>query len=133
MKKRNPKIWGTSLPNFQKNAQSRQSPNGPIIRPIWSPSRMSTPFSGIQANVISCPAADLGKWLFVPAGQKNVFQSKKIAHSGGTGLPDGTYIFTPKNPSWGKVRKVLQWKVLVYFMAVWSILRPFGVFCGHVV
>jgi hypothetical protein len=26
-----------------------------------------------------------------------------------------------------------KWKMLVYVMAVWSILRPFGIFCGHVV
>jgi hypothetical protein len=27
----------------------------------------------------------------------------------------------------------LKWKVLVYFMALWSVLRPFGIFCGHLV
>jgi hypothetical protein len=29
--------------------------------------------------------------------------------------------------------RVLQWTMLVYFMAIWSILRPFGIFCGHLV
>jgi hypothetical protein len=28
---------------------------------------------------------------------------------------------------------VLQWKTLVYFMYAWSILRPFGIFYGHLV
>jgi uncharacterized Tic20 family protein len=30
---------------------------------------------------------------------------------------------------WG----VLQWKMLVYSMALWSFLLPFGVFCGDLV
>jgi hypothetical protein len=38
-----------------------------------------------------------------------------------------------KNPRLGKLCRVLQWKVVVYFMAVWSIVRPFGIFCGHLV
>jgi predicted membrane protein len=29
---------------------------------------------------------------------------------------------------WGNFWKVLQWKMLVYFMAIWSILRLFGIF-----
>jgi hypothetical protein len=43
-------------------------------------------------------------------------------------LPDG--IFQTKNPNLGKFWMVLQWKMLVYFMAVLSILWPFGIFCG---
>jgi hypothetical protein len=39
--------------------------------------------------------------------------------------------FQTKNPNLGKFLRVLQWKMLVDFMAVRSILRPFGVFCGH--
>jgi uncharacterized membrane protein YiaA len=33
--------------------------------------------------------------------------------------------FQNKNPSLGKVFSVLQWKMLVYFMAIWYILWPF--------
>jgi hypothetical protein len=33
--------------------------------------------------------------------------------------------FQTKNPNVGKF---LQWKILVYFMAIWSIFRPFGLF-----
>jgi hypothetical protein len=47
------------------------------------------------------------------------------------GLPDG--FFQTKNPNLGKFCRVLQWKMLVYFIAVSSILRPFGIFCGHLV
>jgi hypothetical protein len=41
--------------------------------------------------------------------------------------------FQAKNPSLGKFWRELQWKMLVYFMAIWSILQPFGIFCGHLV
>jgi hypothetical protein len=36
--------------------------------------------------------------------------------------------FQPKNPNLGELGKML-----VYFMAFWSILLPFGKFCGHLV
>jgi hypothetical protein len=38
------------------------------------------------------------------------------------GLPDG--LFSNQNPNLGKFWRVLQWQMLVYFMAVWSILSP---------
>jgi hypothetical protein len=41
--------------------------------------------------------------------------------------------FLTKNTNLGKFWRVLQWKMLVYFMADWSILRPFGIFCGHLI
>jgi hypothetical protein len=39
------------------------------------------------------------------------------------GLPDG--IFSDQKV---KIWRVFQWKMLVYFMAIWSILWPFGLF-----
>jgi hypothetical protein len=45
------------------------------------------------------------------------------------GMPD--CIFLNQNTILGKFWRVLQWKVLVYFTAIWSILRLFGIFCGH--
>jgi hypothetical protein len=39
--------------------------------------------------------------------------------------------FLAKNPNLGKFWRVLQWKMLVYFMAIWYILWHFGIFCGH--
>jgi hypothetical protein len=41
--------------------------------------------------------------------------------------------FQTKNPNLGKFWCPLQWKVLVNFMAIWSILRPFGIFGGYLV
>jgi hypothetical protein len=44
--------------------------------------------------------------------------------------------FQTKNPSLGKFWRALQWKMLVYFMDIWSILymfRTFGMFCGNLV
>jgi hypothetical protein len=58
------------------------------------------------------------------------------------GLPDGC--FQTKNPNLGKFWRVLLWKILVYFMTIWSmyftllekfgnILWPFSIFYGHLV
>jgi hypothetical protein len=41
--------------------------------------------------------------------------------------------FETKNPNLGKFWMVLKWKMLVYFIAIWFIIRPFGIFCGHLV
>jgi hypothetical protein len=41
------------------------------------------------------------------------------------------YIFKTKNPNLGTFFSVLQGKMLVKFMAIWSILLPFRIFCGH--
>jgi hypothetical protein len=41
--------------------------------------------------------------------------------------------FQTKNPNLGKFWRVLQWKMLVYFMDSWSILRSFVIFYGHLV
>jgi hypothetical protein len=46
------------------------------------------------------------------------------------GLPKG-FIFKQKIPNLGKFCMVLQWKMLVYFVAVWYFLRPFGTFYSH--
>jgi hypothetical protein len=39
--------------------------------------------------------------------------------------------FQTKNLNLGKFLRVLKWKMLVYFIAIWDILRPFCIFCGH--
>jgi hypothetical protein len=41
--------------------------------------------------------------------------------------------FQTKNPNLGKFWGVLQWKILVYFMTIWSILRPLEIFSSHLV
>jgi hypothetical protein len=41
--------------------------------------------------------------------------------------------FQAKNPTLGKFWMGLQWKILVYFMTIWSILRPFEIFFGPLV
>jgi hypothetical protein len=41
--------------------------------------------------------------------------------------------FQKKIPSLGKFWRVLQWKILVYFMAIWYILWYLGILCGHLV
>jgi hypothetical protein len=41
--------------------------------------------------------------------------------------------FRTKNPNLGKFRRVLQWKMLVYFMDIWSTFRACVIFYGHLV
>jgi hypothetical protein len=36
--------------------------------------------------------------------------------------------FQTKNPNLGKFWRVLQWKMLAYFMVIWSILLPICIF-----
>jgi hypothetical protein len=38
--------------------------------------------------------------------------------------------FKTKNPNLGKFWRVLQWKMLVFFMDTWSILRSLVIFYG---
>jgi hypothetical protein len=39
--------------------------------------------------------------------------------------------FQTKNPDLGKFRRALDWKMLIYFMAVWNISQAFGIFYDH--
>jgi hypothetical protein len=41
--------------------------------------------------------------------------------------------FQTKNLKLGKFWSVFQWKLLVYFMDTWSILRTVDIFYGHLV
>jgi hypothetical protein len=41
--------------------------------------------------------------------------------------------FQTKNPDLGKFWRVLLWKILVYFMTIWYILRPLEIIYGHLV
>jgi hypothetical protein len=36
--------------------------------------------------------------------------------------------FQTKNPNLGKIRRALDWKMLIYFMSIWNILQTFGMF-----
>jgi hypothetical protein len=41
--------------------------------------------------------------------------------------------FQTKNPNLGKFWSALEWKMLLYFMTIWNILRPFGIMGGRLV
>jgi hypothetical protein len=54
------------------------------------------------------------------AGVKTHFESClafKIWNLFRSGLPDG--LFLNQNPNLGKLWRVLQWKMLIYFVAIW--------------
>jgi hypothetical protein len=54
------------------------------------------------------------------------------------GLPDGLFAYIPKIQILVFLVS-LEWKILVYFIAIWHFkaircsLRPFGIFCSHLV
>jgi hypothetical protein len=39
--------------------------------------------------------------------------------------------FQTENPNLGKFFRASDWKMLIYFMAIWNTLRIFGTFCDH--
>jgi hypothetical protein len=41
--------------------------------------------------------------------------------------------FKPKNPSWGKFWRALEWKMLAYSKTMWNILQPFSLIYGLLV
>jgi hypothetical protein len=41
--------------------------------------------------------------------------------------PGGAVYFPTKNPNFGKFWRALEWKMLVYVMTIFIILRPFGI------
>jgi hypothetical protein len=44
------------------------------------------------------------------------------------------FIFKPKIPIWVNFGgPYIDWKMLIYFMAIWNILRTFGIFYDHLV
>jgi hypothetical protein len=41
--------------------------------------------------------------------------------------------FQTKYLNLGKFWRALKWKILVYFIVIWNILRPIGIFYDHLV
>jgi hypothetical protein len=41
--------------------------------------------------------------------------------------------FQTKNPTLGEFWRALDWKLLLYLMAIWNMLPPFGIFYDHLV
>jgi glycosyltransferase involved in cell wall biosynthesis len=59
---------------------------------------------------------------------QNVFAARIFSTVVVTARVARWYIFKPKKPNLGKFLRVLQWKILVYFMDIWSIFRPFRIY-----
>jgi hypothetical protein len=55
----------------------------------------------------------------------------QFAFAAAAGWPDG--LFQTKNPNLGNFGRALEWKMLVYFMTVGNVLRPFGLTYGRLV
>jgi hypothetical protein len=41
--------------------------------------------------------------------------------------------FQTQNPNFGKFLRALDWKMFIYFMAIWNISWRFGIFYDHLV
>jgi hypothetical protein len=59
------------------------------------------------------------------------FQQKKIMPGPNQGCQ--MVCFQTKNPKLGKNFGASDWKMLIYFMAIWNILWIFGIFYDHLV
>jgi hypothetical protein len=59
--------------------------------------------------------------------QKINFISNKIRRS------SSLVCFPTKNPNLGKFWRAFDWKMFIYFMAIWNILRTFGKVYDHLV
>jgi hypothetical protein len=70
--------------------------------------------------------------LLACLGRKKRFWSKLFVNEG-SWLKKGCQMvyFLTKNPDLGKLSRGLQWMRLVYFIAIWSIIRTFGIIYGH--
>jgi hypothetical protein len=75
-------------------------------------------------------------WLWIFGGEKSfravqrLKSNKFVKLSWRAGLPDGLF---SKNPNLGKFLRALDCKMFIYFMAIWNILRTFGIFYDHLV
>jgi hypothetical protein len=73
--------------------------------------------------------------LFVTKKSVGQHFGRFFTNSSGRPLDHGCQMvcFQTKNTNLGKFWGVLQWKILVYFMIFWSILRPLEIFYGHLI
>jgi hypothetical protein len=107
VEKVHPKILATSF-IFKGIAQRKQSPNGQKFAQSGHPAHKP--------------------------GPKN--QRMYFVLSDADGRPDQgcqMVCFQTQNPNLGKFLRVLDWKILIYLMAIWNILWRFGIFYGHLV
>jgi hypothetical protein len=66
------------------------------------------------------------------ARKVSIFSRRKFSpklFSTSAGMPDG--IFSNQKFQFGLILQGLSMEWKVYFMAIWSILRPCSIFCGH--
>jgi hypothetical protein len=77
-----------------------------------------------------------GPEIFSRQKTKNQYRSKKLfphsENSPAKWLQESQgcqmVYFQTKNPNLSKFGRALEWKILVYFMVIWSILWPFDIF-----
>jgi hypothetical protein len=77
------------------------------------------------------PSGNPGVVRFPGLGSHPSFAAPTVTPTLRPGLPD--CIFSNKNPSLGEYLRILQWKMCVYFINIWPILRPIGIFYAHFV
>jgi hypothetical protein len=76
----------------------------------------------------------LNCFFFIDRAPKRTFAQTGEEISGVSGLPDGTFVYLlTKTINFGTLWRALEWKMLVYFTALWYILWSFEIFYGHLV
>jgi hypothetical protein len=83
-----------------------------------------------STNLVTLPSVQIS--IYLPRRiLHHSFSLKKVRSC----LPQGCQMvyFQTKNPNLGKFCSTLKWKMLVYFMTVWNILRPFDIMYGPLV
>jgi hypothetical protein len=73
-----------------------------------------------------CVVRDLGANSYNTLSLHSLFFKKYFFNCDTQALLKRWYIFKPKNPNLGKFWRALEWERLVYSLAIWNILRPFG-------
>jgi hypothetical protein len=92
---------------------------------MWLVLHSELQFSQLLKYVASGRSSSLRK-IAVEMGQRwlQKMSSSRVAR---------WFIFKPKIPNLDQFWRIWQWNILVYFIVVWYIFRPFGIFSGTLV
>jgi hypothetical protein len=70
---------------------------------------------------------------FFSQDQIPFFREKSFREEAGRKQGCQMVSFQTKNPNWGIFWRTLEWKMLLYTLVIYNILRPLGIFYGHLI
>jgi hypothetical protein len=113
-----------------------------FVRSVYTNSDFRVaPCRAVSRRVAQCRTTKLESILFVCCVADCCCLYKQALNHLGKGHGCQMSYFQTKRPNLGKFGRVLQWKMLVYFMCIqsnlgaasWCILWPLGIFSGYLV